>query len=109
MLENIDKTKNPFKIPENYFENLSNDIMDKLPEKKILPAKKVPLWKKVLPWTAAAAVFCGIIFTTGVLDKNTTRHSSISDISSSIEEDYYLFLEEEVTKNEYKEMIYDNY
>lgn len=109
MLENFDKNKNPFKVPENYFENFAGNIMGNLPEKEVVKARKVPLWKKVLPWTAVAAVFCGIVLTTGVLDKDTTTRLPISEASSSLEEDYYLFLEDEVTKYEYKEMFYDNY
>lgn len=109
MLENTNKNTNPFKIPENYFENFADEIMDKLPAKEVIPAtRKVSLWKKVLPWTAVAAIFCGIMITTGVLRNDTASFSSASEVSS-VEEDYYLFLEDEVNKHEYKEMIYANY
>lgn len=111
MLENFDKNKNPFKVPENYFENFNSSIMEKLPEKESKKAKIVPLWKKVLPWTAAAAIFCGVIFTTGILDKGTASDPVITNglTSSSLEEDYYLFVEDEVAKSQYKEMMYSNY
>lgn len=108
MLDNFDKTKSPFKVPENYFENFNREIMESLPAKEN-KAKIIPLWKKVLPWTAAAAIFCGVIFTTGVLDKSSKADSNVTispNLSSSLEDDYFLFLEDEVVKSQYKEMVY---
>ena len=112
MLDNFDKSKKPFKVPENYFENFNNRIMDQLPSKEESKAKVVPLWKKVLPWTAAAAIFCGVLFTTGVLEKSSKADSAntnvniSSNLSSSLEDDYFLFLEDEVVKSQYDEMVY---
>ncbi|MBK5721616.1 hypothetical protein JGH11_12115 [Dysgonomonas sp. Marseille-P4677] len=110
MLDSLDKKKNPFKVPENYFENFNAEIMSKLPEKQIQKRKIVPLWKKVVPWTAAAAVFCGVIFSTGILNKTTSDPVPVtsSALASSEEEDYYLFLEDEVVRSQYKEIMYNN-
>lgn len=111
MLESFDKKKNPFEVPENYFENFNAEIMSKLPEKQLEKTKIVPLWKKVMPWTAAAAVFCGVIFSTGILDKSTTADPvsiASSAFASSDEEDYYAFLEDEVVKSRYNEIMYNN-
>ncbi len=108
MLDNFDKTKNPFKVPENYFENFNREIMGSLPAKEN-KAKIIPLWKKVLPWTAAAAIFCGVLFTTGVLEKSSKADPNVTispNLSSSLEDDYFLFLEDEVVKSQYKEMVY---
>jgi hypothetical protein len=109
MLDNFDKTKKPFKVPENYFENFNGSIMEKLPAKDN-KAKIVPLWKKVLPWTAAAAIFCGVLFTTGVLKKSYPDDQPVAisaTLSSSLEDDYFLFLEDEVVKLQYQEAIYN--
>ncbi|GAB6120817.1 hypothetical protein [Dysgonomonas termitidis] len=112
MLDSFDKKKNPFKVPENYFENFNADMMGKLPEKETEKAKVVPLWRKALPWTAAAAVFCGVIFSTGILNEEKTAEpdpvvaSAIA--SSSEEEDYYLFLEDEVARAKYRDVMYSN-
>ncbi|MFV0539099.1 MAG: hypothetical protein ACK5M3_17300 [Dysgonomonas sp.] len=116
MLDNLDKNKNPFKVPENYFQNFNAEIMEKLPAKEIKTAKIVPLWKKVIPWTAVAAAFVGILFLTGILDQGSQSDPdsipvtvSTSGIASSEEEDfYYSFLENEVVKAKYKEMLYNN-
>jgi hypothetical protein len=109
MLDKFDKTKNPFKVPENYFEDFNRSIMESLPAKES-KAKIIPLWKKVLPWTAAAAIFCGVLFTTGVLDKSSKADPNViisPNLSSSLEDDYFLFLEDEVIKSQYKEMVYN--
>lgn len=119
MLENTDKTKNPFKIPENYFENFNAEIMNKLPEKNIQKAKIIPLWKKIVPWTAVAAIFSGILFMTGILDKGTmtdpTMVAGQPDLvissgiaSNTVEDDYYLFLEDEVADAKFKEIMFSN-
>ena len=53
--------RNPFKVPEGYFENLTENIMNNLPEQHIEKIK-VTLWCKIKPWIYMAAMFCGIIF-----------------------------------------------
>ncbi len=54
-------TENPFRVPEGYFEGLTSDIMNKLPEKE-KPAfvqKEPTMWSKVKPWLYMAAMFAG--------------------------------------------------
>lgn len=120
MLEKFDKNKNPFRVPENYFESFNTEIMGKLPEKQAEKAKIVPLWKKIVPWTAVAAVFFGILFTTGVFRQSTiTDPTTIAGqydtevangiaYSSSVEDDYFLFIEDEVASARYSELMYSN-
>lgn len=117
MLEKFDKNNNPFKVPENYFENFNSEIMGKLPEKQAKKVKIVSLWKKIVPWTAVAAVFFGILFTTGVFNQGVGT-ATITDqydamisngiASSSMEDDYFLFIEDEVANAKYREMMYSN-
>lgn len=111
MLVNFDKKRSPFKVPENYFENFNAEIMTKLPAKE--PKKKVvPMWKKIVPWTAVAAALFGVLFMTGVFRQgggtvgqtNSVLSSGIA--SNSVEEDYILFLEDEVSDAYYKEMMF---
>ncbi|MDR2955807.1 MAG: hypothetical protein LBV43_12070 [Prevotella sp.] len=116
MLDKFDKNKNPFKVPENYFENLNAEIMSKLPKEEIQEVKIVPLWKKIVPWTAIAAAFCGILFMTGILRQQDTSSDPLTAIdqtesamtASSLEDDYYLFLEDEVSNAKYMEMLYSD-
>ncbi len=119
MLDNLNKSKNPFKVPENYFQNFNAEMMDKLPAKENVAVKKVPLWKMVIPWTAVAAAFIGgVLFLTGVFNRNTTSDPTIviaetdntndpSIVLSEEEDIFYAFLEDEVLKAQYKEMMYN--
>lgn len=63
-LEDICGKENPFLVPENYFEDFTQQLMDKLPEKgthEIIPVK-ITKWQRMKPWFYMAAMFCGIIF-----------------------------------------------
>ena len=55
-------TGNPFRVPEHYFDNFTEELMGKLPEKEPLPFSTEPtLWERVKPWIYMAAMFCGIM------------------------------------------------
>lgn len=54
-------TENPFTVPEGYFANFTEQLMDKLPEQEIQPAPKLTLWTRVKPWVYMAAMFCGLM------------------------------------------------
>jgi len=55
-------TKNPFTVPEGYFENFTQDLMSKLPEKEsYLPKSEPTLWQRVKPWIYMTAMFVGIM------------------------------------------------
>ena len=55
-------TGNSFKAPEGYFENLTSEVMNKLPERE-KPASDIrrepTTWERVKPWTYMAAMFIG--------------------------------------------------
>ena len=70
-LQEIDKTKNPFKVPENYFAQLNEEIMSRLPEKEYVEPRTVSLWDKVKPWVYLAAMFVGIYITINFLTRNS--------------------------------------
>lgn len=112
MLDKI-KKENPFKVPENYFDNFHSEIMGKIQEEKA--PKKVSLWKKALPWTGVAAVLCGIIISISILTSNKdTGYTAQSDdknpeMYASTDEDYFMmFLEDETLNDSYNEFIYTN-
>ena len=55
-------TVNPFRVPEHYFDNFTEELMGKLPEKEPLPFSTEPtFWERVKPWIYMAAMFCGIM------------------------------------------------
>ncbi len=53
--------RNPFEVPEGYFENFTSDLMRQLPEKSgtSFAVKAPTLWDKVKPWVYMAAMFAG--------------------------------------------------
>ncbi len=53
--------ENVFRVPDGYFENLTSEVMSRLPEKET-PAfiKKEPTkWERVKPWLYMTAMFAG--------------------------------------------------
>ena len=55
-------TQNPFRVPEHYFENFTEELMGKLPEKEPVQFSAEPtLWERVKPWLYMTAMFCGIM------------------------------------------------
>ena len=55
-------TKNPFQVPDQYFEDFTQELMNKLPEKESLYLSSEPtLWQRVKPWVYMTAMFCGIM------------------------------------------------
>lgn len=54
--------ENPFKVPEGYFDQFTDDLMAKLPERTFdeEAPRKVTLWDKVKPVVYLAAMFAGI-------------------------------------------------
>ena len=61
ILQKIGK-KNPFTVPENYFEDFTQELMGKLPaQEAVLQTEEPTLWQRVKPWLYMAAMFCGIM------------------------------------------------
>lgn len=120
-LDEIDKTKHPFKVPENYFAQFNAEIMDRLPEKEIVIPEPISLWDKVKPWVYMAAMFIGFYFTINMLMKTPASNEAANDqitsqqtlsLSSSdsknywtniqiTEEEFYEYLEEQLIDDSY--------
>ena len=77
-LEEIDRKRNPFKVPDNYFARLNEEIMNHLPEKGIVPPQTVSLWEKVKPWVYMAAMFAGLYITIQFLTRQPDNGSPYS-------------------------------
>ncbi len=64
-------TKNPFRVPDHYFEDFTQELMNKLPEKEPIPSMPEPsLWQRVKPWVYMTAMFCGIMLSVRVFVGN---------------------------------------
>ncbi len=60
-------TSNPFRVPNHYFGNFTQELMNKLPEKEPIPLLEEPtLWERIKPWIYMAAMFCGIMLSVRV-------------------------------------------
>ena len=67
-------TRNPFKVPEWYFEGFTQELMDRLPEKEMIPEMQEPtLWQRVKPWIYMTAMFCGIMLSVKIFVGNPSK------------------------------------
>lgn len=93
--------KVPFKVPENYFAQLNESIMAKLPEKEAPVINTVSLWDKSKTWLYMAAMFLGLFFTVKVLTTNTQTKSSDNNTASiSISQQEY-WSDVEISEDEF--------
>ncbi|HBL34001.1 MAG TPA: hypothetical protein DDZ96_09345 [Porphyromonadaceae bacterium] len=125
-LEEFDKSKNPFKIPNNYFHQFNDEIMKKLPlqENDVLsPSVPVVRSNRIKTWLYVAAA-CIILFFSIQLfsDKfvNPLLPPSSSDMPSVAahesdkfwssvqisEEEFFQYLEDQMINDGYYEYIY---
>ena len=58
--------RNPFQVPEGYFEDFTQRLMDQLPEQEEVQPdeEQITLWQRVKPVLYMAAMFVGMILCT---------------------------------------------
>ena len=97
-LQKMIGTENPFRVPEGYFENLTSEVMNKLPEKeKVTAVRNEPtMWQKVRPWLYMTAMFIGAAL---IIRVASTDHKPAVD---------RVAVEESETEIEYINMAVDN-
>ena len=63
---------NSFKVPEGYFENLTSEVMNKLPEKEHTDfiVREPSKWQKMKPFVYMAAMFIGAALIIRVASSN---------------------------------------
>jgi hypothetical protein len=99
------KEKNPFKVPEGYFESLTDNIMSRLPEKTESEPRVLSLWERIQPWVYMAAMFAGIAF----MVKLFVGSPPTLDLTSSADiEEFYQYYEEQLTNKVYHETLFLN-
>ena len=102
ILQKIGK-KNPFTVPENYFENFTQELMDKLPAKEAVHQTEAPtLWQRVKPWLYMAAMFCGIMLSVRIfVGKPQQEEFPISQAEAEMlpEEEWENFMRRAFTDN----------
>lgn len=90
-------SENPFRVPDSYFENLTSEVMKRLPEKETVVTERKPtIWEKVKPLLYMAAMFVGAMLLIRVA---STYYTPVGNSA----------VEEEVDKEmEYINMAVDN-
>ncbi|WP_420186599.1 hypothetical protein M1B74_07655 [Bacteroides pyogenes] len=84
LLKKIGK-ENAFKVPEGYFENLTSEVMDKLPpieKQHFSGAETVTRWTKIKPLLYLAAMFAGaalIIRVASPVHKSPTGDAAVAE------------------------------
>jgi hypothetical protein len=127
-LEEIEKSKYPFKVPENYFAQFNEEIMRRLPEKEIVKPHTVSIWDKVKPWVYMAAMFIGFYITIQFLTRDNgennrgtgetatrqtlTGSTQADNYWSTVqitEEEFFEYLEEQIIDDGYYDYMYNHY
>lgn len=108
-INQLDKigNRNAFKMPEGYFDNLTDQIMTCLPEKIDTEPKVLSLWERVKPWVYMAAMFAGIALMIRMFVGSPDQSLPGLNLTSAAEmEEFYQYYEEQLTSNIYHEAIY---
>lgn len=126
-LQDIDNSKTPFKVPDNYFENFNEEIMNLLPEKEFKEPVKITMWDRVKPWAYMAAMFLGLYFMINFLtNKNGSSATQEAVVAEQItegstptanywstvhitEEEFYEYLEDQLIDDGFYDYMYDQY
>lgn len=91
-------TGNPFTVPEGYFEQITSEVMNKLPEQQApqFVMKKVTTWDRVKPWVYMAAMFVGaaLIIKVASYNPNPFENKQIAAVETQATD---------------SEMVYDGY
>ena len=79
-MKNINKIpgKNPFKVPENYFEEVNSKIISATAGETDLPAS-IGIYRKIRPYLLAAATVTGFIIISYVTVKMITGNRELPD------------------------------
>ena len=91
-------TGNPFRVPEHYFEDFTQELMNKLPEKEPMPEWSEPtLWQRVKPWIYMTAMFCGIMLSVRVFvgepEKDEFPAISQTEVENLPDEDWEIMID----------------
>ncbi|MBQ8673058.1 MAG: hypothetical protein IJ511_03260 [Bacteroides sp.] len=85
-------TENPFRVPEGYFEQLTTDVMARLPEKTAtdFPQERLTLWTKMKPWVYMAAMFAGaaLLIRVGSMHMASPQLAAAEEAEAETETEY---------------------
>ena len=82
--------RNPFTVPEGYFEQLTQQVMDKIPQavttemKPVWKPAKIAVMKRLRPWLYAAACICVGVFIAAIAFNNRSEVATPQPASQQI-------------------------
>jgi len=88
--ENIEdkfRDRQPFRVPDGYFEGFTDDFMRCLPKKTVTQTKVISFYDRLKPWLYMAAMFAGIIILFNVLSKTSGLYNDERPVMSSLHVD----------------------
>jgi len=86
--------ENPFKVPEDYFDDFTTQLMDKLPENpETIENRPVTKWVKMKPYVYMAAMFIGAVLMVKAIhlvEVDRSAKSQKSVVSTELTQDKYI-------------------
>ena len=103
--------ENPFQVPEGYFESLTSQVMNRLPEKESVPVEldvQPTIWQRIRPWLYMAAMFVGaaLIINVASADRQTAEPLAAADEADSEEMEYIHTAVENSMLDDYSLYVY---
>jgi hypothetical protein len=78
------KGRNPFRVPDGYFESFTENMMSRLPKKPKKEPEIISMYDRAKPWLYMAAAFTGIILLFNVLNKTVRTSTENRDTQAGI-------------------------
>lgn len=93
--------ENVFRVPDGYFENLTSEVMSRLPEKEtpVIIKREPTKWERIKPWLYMTAMFVGAAL---IIRVASTDRTPVGDRMAMDEP------ETEVVSDEYISAVLDN-
>ena len=87
--------ENVFRVPDGYFENLTSEVMSRLPEKEtpVFIKKEPTKWERIKPWLYMTAMFAGaaLIIRVASADRTpATDQIAMDDTETEVVSDEYI-------------------
>ncbi len=102
--------RNPFTVPAGYFEQLAQQVMDRIPAvtQELKPAPKKTVFKQLRPWLYAAACVCVGVFTAGVLFNSQNDNSKELEQMATLEQENINYYSDNYIDEEADYAMFDN-
>lgn len=101
-------TENAFRVPDGYFEHLTSEIMNRLPEKEkpVIEARESTMWERVKPWAYMAAMFVGAALIIRVASSDRTPVPSDTVVAEDTEMEYINYAVENSMLDDYSLYVF---